>query len=46
MKTKKPNHNADIQNANKGTNGVNSTYAKNQSNRAKQLAQNRQIRKK
>jgi hypothetical protein len=34
---KKPNHEADIQNANKGTSGTNSTYDKAQGNRGKQL---------
>jgi hypothetical protein len=35
--TKKPNHEADIENANKGTKGTNETYSKNQGNRGKQL---------
>jgi hypothetical protein len=34
------NHEADIQNANKGTNGTNITYDKNQGNRGKQLDPN------
>ena len=34
---KQPNHNADIKNANKGTDGTNKTYDKNQGNRGKQL---------
>jgi len=34
---KKPNHNADIKNANKGTKGTNKTYDKSQGNRGKQL---------
>jgi hypothetical protein len=34
--TKKSNHQADIKNANKGTNGSNTTYDKNQGNRGKQ----------
>jgi len=33
----KPNHPADIKNRNKGTNGTNRTYSKNQGNRGKQL---------
>jgi len=33
----KPNHQADIKNANKGTDGTNRTYDKNQGNRGKQL---------
>jgi hypothetical protein len=33
----KPNHQADIQNANKGTHGTNKTYDQNQGNRGKQL---------
>ena len=32
--SKKPNHNADISNPNKGTPGTNITYDKNQGNRA------------
>lgn len=35
----KPNHEADIQNANKGTYGTNITYDKNQGNRGKQFNQ-------
>ena len=35
--SKKPNHQADIKNANKGTSGTNITYDKNQGNRGKQL---------
>lgn len=31
------NHNADIQNANKGTSGTNRTYSQNQGNRGKQM---------
>ncbi len=34
---KKKNHEADIQNSNKGTKGTNPTYDKNQGNRGKQL---------
>ncbi len=34
---KKKNHEADIQNPNKGTKGTNPTYDKNQGNRGKQL---------
>jgi len=33
----KPNHQADIKNANKGTPGQNQTHAHNQGNRGKQL---------
>jgi len=32
-----PNHDADMQNKNKGTPGTNKTYDKNQGNRGKQL---------
>ena len=39
---KKPNHNADIENSNKGTKGTNQTYDKNQGNRGKQLNPNNQ----
>lgn len=39
-KQKKSNHQADIKNANKGTNGTNKTYSKNQGNRGKQLNPN------
>ncbi len=35
---KKPNHNADITNANKGTSGTNKTYDKAQGNRGSQIA--------
>ncbi|WP_281171789.1 hypothetical protein [Brachyspira alvinipulli] len=38
--SKKPNHEADISNANKGTSGTNKTYDKNQGNRGKQLNPN------
>jgi len=34
---KKPNHAADIKNANKGTKGQNKTHAGNQGNRGQQL---------
>jgi hypothetical protein len=34
---KMPNHQADIQNANKGTVGTNKTYNQNQGNRGKQI---------
>ncbi len=34
------NHNADISNANKGTNGTNDTYDKGQGNRGSQLNPN------
>ncbi len=37
---KKPNHQADIKNTNKGTPGTNKTYDKNQGNRGKQLNPN------
>jgi hypothetical protein len=42
--SKKPNHNADIQNANIGTSGTNITYDKAQGNRGKQLNPN-QVKK-
>ena len=38
--SKKPNHNADISNPNKGTPGTNITYDKNQGNRGKQMNPN------
>lgn len=38
--SKKPNHNADIKNPNKGIDGTNITYDKNQGNRGKQLNPN------
>ena len=34
--TKQSNHDADIQNPNKGTSGTNKTYDKNQGNRGRQ----------
>ena len=37
---KKPNHQADIKNPNRGVEGVNITWAKNQGNRGKQLNPN------
>ena len=37
MSDKKPNHEADIKNANKGMPGQNKTHAKAQGNRGKQL---------
>ncbi|MSU90433.1 hypothetical protein GE300_12525 [Rhodobacteraceae bacterium 2CG4] len=37
---KKPNHAADMKNANKGTSGQNKTHAKNQGNRGQQLNPN------
>jgi hypothetical protein len=37
---KKPNHKADMSNANKGTSGTNKTYSTNQGNRGKQLNPN------
>ena len=33
----KPNHQADIKNANRGTPGTNTTYDQNQGNRGKQI---------
>jgi hypothetical protein len=36
--SKKPNHNSDIKNPNKGTFGTNKTYDKNQGNRGQQLS--------
>lgn len=38
--SKKKSHNADIGNPNKGTNGTNKTYDKNQGNKGKQLNPN------
>ena len=35
--SKEKNHQADIENSNKGTPGTNTTYDKNQGNRGKQL---------
>jgi len=35
--SKKPNHNADIKNPNRGTTGTNKTWDKAQGNRGKQL---------
>lgn len=43
--TKKSNHQGDIQNSNKGTNGTNTTYDKNQGNRGKQLNLNQKGKK-
>ena len=40
MSDKKPNHEADIKNANKGMHGQNKTHAQNQGNRGKQLNTN------
>lgn len=40
QRPKGKNHAADIQNSNKGTNGTNITYAKNQGNRGKQMNPN------
>ena len=40
MSDKKPNHEADIKNTNKGTSGTNRTYDQNQGNRGKQLNTN------
>ena len=37
---KKSNHDADIKNRNKGTNGTNQTYDKSQGNRGKQFDPN------
>lgn len=42
---KKPNHNADQSNANKGTSGTNKTYDKNEGNRGKQMNPNRKNKK-
>jgi hypothetical protein len=42
MKKKSSNHQADIKNPNKGTNGSNTTFDKNQGNRGKQLNPNQQ----
>lgn len=39
--SKKSNHQADIQNANKGTKGTNTTYDKNQGNRGDQMNPNK-----
>jgi hypothetical protein len=41
MKEKKQNHEADIANPNKGSDGNNETFDKNQGNRGKQLNPNR-----
>ena len=38
--SKNSNHQADIKNANKGSNGTNSTYDKAQGNRGKQMNPN------
>jgi hypothetical protein len=38
--SKKPNHSGDIKNPNKGTDGTNTTYDKNQGDRGKQLNPN------
>jgi len=43
IKKSTSNHNADISNANKGTNGTNKTYDQNQGNRGTQL--NPQVKK-
>lgn len=40
MTMKKPNTKADIKNPNKGTNGVNITWAKAQGNKGKQMNPN------
>lgn len=42
MKIKSSNHQADIKNPNKVTNGSNTTFDKNQGNRGKQLNPNQQ----
>ncbi len=42
MKNKSSNHQADIKNPNKGTNGSNTIFDKNQGNRGKQLNPNQQ----
>lgn len=44
--SKKSNHEADIVNANKGTDGTNSTYDKSQGNHGKQLNPNQTQKKK
>lgn len=45
MSKKSSNHEADIQNPNKGTAGTNQTYDKNQGNRGKQLNPNQKTKK-
>ncbi len=42
MSKRQSNHQGDIKNPNRGTNGTNTTYAKNQDNRGKQLNPNRE----
>ncbi|MCV3728178.1 hypothetical protein OF376_00030 [Ureaplasma miroungigenitalium] len=42
--SKRPNHNADISNPNKGTCGTNKTYDRNQGNRGSQLNPNNKNR--
>jgi hypothetical protein len=44
--SKKGNHEADIKNPNKGTDGTNKTHDKNQGNRGKQMDPNQQTKKK
>ncbi len=44
--TKQSNHQADIQNANKGSKGTNLAYDKNQGNRGKQKNPNQKGQKK
>ncbi len=43
--TKKSNHQADIKNSNKGTDGTNKIHDQNQGNRGKQLNLNQQNKK-
>jgi hypothetical protein len=43
--SKKANHNADIKNPNKGTDGTNKTYDQNQGNRGKQMNPNQKGKK-
>lgn len=42
---KKPDHQSDIKNSNKGTSGTNKTYDKNHGNRGKQLNTNQKRKK-
>ena len=45
MSKKEKDHNANIQNPNKGTKGTNKTYDKNQGNRGKQMNPNQKGKK-
>lgn len=45
MNTKKTNHEADMKNANKRTDGQNKTHAKNQGERGKQMNPNQKTTK-